>query len=105
MAGKFVGRTTGMGVTQYQDWTFATNDDRRLTDQQISDDWHREFPEAKHNSANDVRDIRRRYNIGSQGHGPAKIWSYPYDEQGRRYMYPNGSSKKPAHITTPDATR
>jgi hypothetical protein len=92
---KYIGKTTGMGVTEYQDFTFRNNDDRRLTDEELSDDWRREFPKSKYVPPRQIPSIRRRYNIGSQGHGPAFRWSYPYRPDKTPYEYPDGSSKPP----------
>ena len=75
---RYEGRTTGMQVMHYQDYTLRINDgsDRRLTDEGLVADWHSEHPEAKHldeqNQKGDfayVKDIRRNYNQGKEGHG------------------------------------
>ena len=49
---KYVGRTTRMGVEQYQDYTLWINRDhdgrrgRQLTVEQLCADWQQEFPDA-----------------------------------------------------------
>lgn len=49
---KYVGRTTRMGVEQYQDYTLFINENvgtlrgRYLTDTQLCADWQHEFPDA-----------------------------------------------------------
>ena len=87
------------GVMEYQDRTLSDNDqkDKRFTDQQLVELWHNKNPEAKHLNARYVRDIRRNFNQGTQGHGqrnaqgtiegPAKTLSLPYDKDGRPYPY------------------
>ena len=91
------------GIMDYQDHTLAINDDedRKFTDAQLVEDWHTEFPNALHlNKQNSsgvytyVRDIRRCYNQGRQGHGarddqgrivgPARVLSEPYDQNKKR---------------------
>jgi hypothetical protein len=78
---RYVGRTTRMGVEQYQDYTFYINDDRdgrrgrQLTDEQLRADWQHEFPEAGPFSLHDVRGAKRDFKSGTRrspdGHGSA----------------------------------
>jgi hypothetical protein len=74
-----------MGITKFQDFLFAINDDagRQLTDEELSAAMHDEHPWGKRipyefGAPGSVRTIRRNYNIGTQGHGPAKRQSWPY---------------------------
>lgn len=89
-ASRFVGVTSGKRVGEYQDWAFEVNDERKLTDVQISADWHREFPNAKFISPEEVRGVRRAYNGGYPGHRKAERHSYPYNEAGEPYDYDTG---------------
>lgn len=79
---KYVGRTTRMGVEQYQDYTLYINDDRdgrvgrKLTDSQLCADWQHEFPEAVTFTPFHVQGVRRdfiagktRDNSGGSSHG------------------------------------
>ena len=87
------------GVMEYQDRTLSDNDqkDKHFTDQQLVELWHNKHPEAQHLNARYVRDIRRNFNQGTQGHGqrdaqgkivgPAKTLSLPYDKDGQTYHY------------------
>ena len=87
----------------YQDYTLKINDreDRRLTDGQLVEEWHKEVPKAKHLNKQDskglytyVKDIRRCYNQGKEGHGErddtgqivgySKTLSEPYDQDGNK---------------------
>jgi hypothetical protein len=91
------------GVMAYQDYTLKINgrEDRRLTDGQLVEEWHKEFPKAKHLNKQDakgvytyVKDIRRCYNQGKEGHGErddtgqivghSKTLSEPYDQDGNK---------------------
>lgn len=69
---KFVGRTTRMGVEQYQDYTLWINDDRdgragrRLTDDQLCADWQHEFPEAVTFTPFHVQGVRRDFQAGKR---------------------------------------
>lgn len=74
---KYVGRTTRMGVEQYQDYTLYINDDRdgyegrKLTDVQLCADWQREFPEAVAFTPHHVKGVRRDFMSGKRREGPA----------------------------------
>ncbi len=67
---KFVGRTTRMGVEQYQDYTLWFNDDREgrqgrcLTNEQLCADWQHEFPDAVHFVPFHVQGVRRDFTEG-----------------------------------------
>lgn len=95
-----------LGVMAYQDYTLKINDrdDRQLTDEQLVGEWAQEFPKAKLLDKQDakgvytyVKDIRRCYNQGKQGHGErddqGKIvgrpdtLSQPYNEAREKYWY------------------
>jgi hypothetical protein len=97
---KYGGYDERMGITKFQDFLFAINDDpdRRLTDEELSAAMHEEHPWGKripheYSAPGSVRTIRRNYNIGTQNHGPAKRQSWPYWlENGERVRrpYPDG---------------
>ena len=67
---KYVGRTTRMGVEQYQDYTLYINVDRgrrrgrRLNDEQLCADWQHEFPDAVEFIPFHVLGVRRDYLEG-----------------------------------------
>jgi len=69
-ADKYVGRTTRMGVEQYQDYTLYINVDRdglagrQLNDEQLCADWQHEFPEAVKFTPFHVQGVRRDYLEG-----------------------------------------
>ena len=75
---KYVGRTTRMGVEQYQDYTLYINDDRDglrgrgLSDDQLCADWQHEFPDAVQFTPFHVQGVRRDFIEGRSakgGHG------------------------------------
>jgi 5-methylcytosine-specific restriction protein A len=96
-----------MGVGEYQDWTFEINDERKLTDAQISADWHREFPNAKFITPEEVRGVRRAANGGYPGHRKLERRSYPYNDAGEPYDYDTGRvvSLDESEATDTDARR
>ena len=67
---RYVGRTTRMGVEQYQDYTLYINDDRygragrKLSDSQLCADWQHEFPEAVTFIPFHVKGVRRDFVAG-----------------------------------------
>ena len=81
-----------MGITRFQDFLFEINDrpERQRTDTEMSDEMHQEHPlgviiHSDYREQRSVRTVRRRYNTGTQNHGPAKTLSLPYwSENGRR---------------------
>lgn len=77
---KYVGRTTRMGIEQYQDYTLYINEDRgplrgrHLTDEQLRADWQHEFPDAVRFTLDHMHGVRRDYIKGtdrSAGSGSA----------------------------------
>jgi len=103
---RFVGVSSRMGVMQYQDYTLSINDrpDRRFTDAQLVEDWHREHPNALHLTRLDtdgsswyVKRIRKNYNQGKQNHGrrgpdgsvigSPEVMSLPYNDKRETYRY------------------
>jgi hypothetical protein len=94
----YPGYDVGMGITRFQDFLFSINDrpERQLTDEELSAEMHEEHPLGRRISADyrervSVRTVRRRYNSGTQNHGPASTQSWPYWlENGKRvrHAYP-----------------
>lgn len=67
-AGRFIGRTSGLGVTKFQNQSLETNKKRKLDDEQLALEWKREFPNAKADyTAETVRGVRNLYNKGKHG--------------------------------------
>ena len=92
----YPGYSTEMGVTKFQDFLYEINDrpERQRIDEELSEEMHEEHPEKKiihadYRKERSVHSVRRRYNTGTQGHGPAKVPSVPYWlENGKRVRRP-----------------
>lgn len=62
------GKTTGMRVMAYQDFTLSKQADRKLSDDALAADWQREFPNARCQfNATIVAGVRRLFNAGKHG--------------------------------------
>ena len=92
------------GIMEFQDRTLMENDTKHLTDRDLVKFWHDTYPDKLYlNKQNSdgvftyVRDIRRNFNQGTQGHGkrndqgeivgPPETLSLPYDESRRQKPY------------------
>lgn len=84
--GRFIGVTSGLGVTKFQNQTFDNQKKRKLTDAQIAALWSKEFPNAKATySAEMVPGVRSAYNRGRHGNNDGQPVVPPvpqYDETG-----------------------
>lgn len=66
--GRFIGRTSGLSVTKFQNQSLETNRKRKLNDEQLALEWKREFPNAKADySVETVRGVRNLLNKGKHG--------------------------------------
>ena len=89
---QYPGYSPEMGITKFQDCLFEINDrrERQRTDTELSDEMHQEHPlgvtiYSDFRETRSVRTVRRRFNTGTQNHGPAKKLSIPcWNENGRR---------------------
>jgi hypothetical protein len=72
--GRFLGVTTGLSVTKFQNDTIARNAKAKLTDAQLAALWKKEFPNAKADyTESTVRGVRGLFNKGKHGNdAPAK---------------------------------
>jgi hypothetical protein len=72
-SGKFIGKTTGLSVSDFQNKTIIGNKRDRLTDKVIAKMWRDEFPKAKAYTEKDVASVRSVFNKGKHGNdAPAK---------------------------------
>ena len=89
---QYPGYSPEMGITKFQDFPFEINDrpERQRTDTELSEEMHQEHPlgvtiHSDFREKRSVRTVRRRFNTGTQHHGPTKKLSIPYwNENGRR---------------------
>jgi hypothetical protein len=71
-----IGKTTGMRVMRFQDYSFEINDrqDRRRTNDELAADWRAEFPQSRavlngRITGEMVAAVRALFNAGTNGHG------------------------------------
>jgi hypothetical protein len=84
-AGRFIGRTSGLGVCKYQNQSIETNLKRKKTDEELAREWKNEFPNAKADyTADTVRSVRNLYNKGKHGQDdtPPRVRVPEYNEAG-----------------------
>lgn len=108
-------KSNGMRVMEYQDHTFAVNDQpgRRLTDEELAADWRANFPESRavkngRITADMVRAVRHLYNSGTGGHGTAgqRHESQPYElRDGKRVVIEYTRRKAETPVIAPTATK
>lgn len=82
-SGRFIGRTTGLSVTKYQNQTIAENLKKKRTDEEIAKLWRQEFPEATADyTAETVRGVRGLFNKGRHGNDVPNRPIPEFDEDG-----------------------
>lgn len=79
---RYVGATSGLGVTEYQNKTILTNPKHKRTDEEIAKDWRKEFPKAKAYTAEDVAGVRNVVNKGKHGNDAPVKPVHGYDDAG-----------------------
>jgi len=79
---RFVGKTSNLSVTDYQNKMLQSNFKAKLTDEQLAKAFRAEFPNAKAYTAEDLPGIRSAFNRGKHGNdAPAKPLP-AYDDAG-----------------------
>lgn len=90
--------------TVIETWAYvlANNDKTKYTDEQISEFMHKEFPDLKNKTFDQVNACRSHYNCGwyTKGIKPEKR-SIRYDKDGNPYKAPRKSAKQPAKADIP----
>ena len=90
-AGRYVGKTTGLSVSKYQNKTILENTKNKFSDEKLADMWNREFPNVKTGyTAQTVRGVRNLINRprkddptkGMHGNDLPKNRVPEYNEQG-----------------------
>lgn len=80
---RFIGITSGLGVTAYQNESLEKNRKAKKTDEQLAADWRREFPNAiARYTAETVSGVRGLYNKGKHGNDAPDEPLRAYDESG-----------------------
>lgn len=81
--GRFIGKTTGLSVTKFQNRTIEENRKRRLTDDQLVKVWKAEFPNAKSDyTPQIVAGVRSAYNRGAHGNDAPRQPVPQFDDSG-----------------------
>lgn len=91
-AGRFIGRTTGLSVTKFQNKSLEDNRKRHLSDTQLVRLWKSEFPNAKSNYTEAiVAGVRGAYNRGKHGNNDGE----PLPENKRVPQYDDDGNPLP----------
>jgi len=95
IGGKFIGKDTGLSVSDFQNKTISGNKRDHLTDTVIARMWRDEFPKAKSYTDKDVVSVRSVFNKGKHGNdAPAKP-ILEYDRDGNPIKKEKASSDPP----------
>lgn len=87
--GKHIGKSSGLRVMDYQDYTMTLQESRQLTDEELGADWSNEFPNTRcvfKDRMDIVRIVRRLFNEGKHG----KQTRFPGENAVPRYELQNG---------------
>lgn len=79
---RYVGVTSGMSVSDFQNKSLASNFRAKKTDAQLAADWRAEFPRAVPYTEKHVCGVRSVWNLGRHGQDappPKKLHSYDVD--------------------------
>ena len=96
---KFTGKTSGLGVSDFQNKTITGNKRDHLTDKVIAKMWRDEFPKAKAYTEQDVASVRSAFNKGKHGNdAPARPIS-EYDRDGNPIKKEKASSGPPKRVS------
>jgi len=103
---RFIGKTSGLSVSDFQNKTISGNKRDHLADKVIARMWRDEFPKAKSYTDKDVASVRSVFNKGKHGNDvPAKpILEYdrdgnPIKKERASSGPPKRTSKKPTKKT------
>lgn len=104
---RFVGKTTGLGVLEYQNQSLENNRKAKKTDEQLAAEWRKEFPMAKAYTAEDVAGVRNSYNKGKHGNvAPVEAKRIPeFDDAGeaKPFWGERAAAKRAAKEETDEA--
>lgn len=107
--GRYVGKTSGLGVTKFQNQTLEQNKKKRLTDSQLAALWRKEFPNARAEYTEEtVNGVRNLFNLGKHGNNdgeplPEHLKIPQYDESGQPLPFwgERGAAKREAQESRP----
>jgi hypothetical protein len=96
---KFIGKNSGLGVSDFQNKTITGNKRAHLTDKVIAKMWKDEFPKAKAYTEKDVASVRSAFNKGKhENDAPARPIA-EYDRDGNPIKKEKGSSDPPKRVS------
>lgn len=82
--GRFIGKTTGLSISKFQNRTIEDNRKKRLTDEQLVRVWKSEFPNAKSDyTPQIVAGVRGLYNKGKHGNDAPRVPVPQFDDDGQ----------------------
>jgi hypothetical protein len=96
---KFMGKTSGLGVSDFQNKTIAGNKRDHLTDLVIAKMWRDEFPKAKSYTEKDVASVRSAFNKGKHGNDAPARPIAEYDRDGNPIKNEKASSDPPKRVS------
>lgn len=96
---KFTGKTSGSGVSDFQNKTISGNKRDHLTDKVIARMWRDEFPKAKAYTEKDVFSVRSAFNKGKHGNDAPARPIPEYDRDGNPIKKEKASSGPPKHVS------
>ena len=96
---KFAGKSSGLGVSDFQNTTIARNKRDHLTDKVIAKLWRDEFPKAKAYTEKDVASVRSAFNKGKHGNDAPARPIPEYDRDGNPIKKEKASSDPPKRVS------
>ena len=94
-SGRYIGKTSGLGIAIFQNKTIAGNRREHLTDTLVARMWRDEFPKAKAYTDKDVASVRSAYNKGKHGNDAPSSPIKEYDRDGNPIVKEAKSSSPP----------
>ena len=102
---KFTGKTSGSGVSDFQNKTISGNKRDHLTDKVIARMWRDEFPKAKAYTEKDVFSVRSAFNKGKHGNDAPARPIPEYDRDGNPIKKEKASSGPPKRVSKKTSKR
>ena len=96
---KFTGKTSGLGVSAFQNKTISGNKRDHLVDKVIARMWRDEFPKAKAYTEKDVANVRSAFNKGKHDNDAPARPIAEYDRDGNPIKKEKASSGPPKRVS------
>lgn len=98
---RYLGVTSGLRITEYQNKTLLDNRRNKLTDEQLAKSWRDEFPKAAKFTEKHVRGVRGLVNLGKHKNDAPADLVHEYDVEGTKL--PLRGEKKAEKATKAEA--